>query len=158
MLSTADETLLATEVDHMGRDRNMMKYVVMANPDPMKPGRWNVGIELRMPRHLAMSALGCGTNTRGVAVCSDLLCYLVLHQFLDRMFTDQRRRRSPHFCWKKRSLHSSDFIIPEQNSKQDSMKPKMNVGRATNKLMVCFANRKYFLSIGQLVLHATQLL
>lgn len=151
MLSTADETLLATEVDHMGRDRNMMKYVVMANPDdPMKTGRWNVGIELRMPRHLAMSALGCGTNTWGVAVCSDLLC--------TSFFTDQRRRRSPHFCWKKRSLHSSDFIIPEQNSKQDSMKPKMNVGRATNKLMVCFANRKYFLSIGQLVLHATQLL
>ena len=40
LLSTADETLLATEVHHMGSDRNVMKFVVMANPDDlMKTGR-----------------------------------------------------------------------------------------------------------------------
>ena len=66
---------------------------------------------------------------------------------------------SPFLLEKNRSLHSSDLITPEQNRRDDSMKPKKSVGRATNKLMVCFANKKdtYFLSIGQLVLHVTQL-
>ena len=113
MLSTADETLLATEVDHMGRDRNMMKYVVMANPDdPMKTGRWNVGIELRMPRHLAMSALGCGTNTWGVAVCSDLLCTSFFISFLTGCLLTKGDVGVPIFVGKREvSIHPTSSYL-----------------------------------------------